>query len=137
MMFKVFVASATTLSMALSVSAQLANCARNYTVQPGDVCDAISAANHVSTFQLAHVNTFIDVDCTNLFVGEILCLGIVGQDCSTTTVVQEGNTCPSIEAAASIPASTLFNNNPNINADCSNIYPGEVLCTSFEIINYS
>ena len=50
MMFKVFVASATTLSMALSVSAQLANCARNYTVQPGDVCDAISAANHVSTY---------------------------------------------------------------------------------------
>ena len=50
MMFKVFVASATTLSMALSVSAQIANCARNYTVQPGDVSDAISAANHVSTY---------------------------------------------------------------------------------------
>ena len=64
-------------------------CARNYTVQPGDFCDAISAAQNVSTyvnhfhtffcetdllcrFQLASVNkATIDPACDNLRVGEV------------------------------------------------------------------
>ena len=70
-------------------------CARNYTVQPGDICDKISAAQNVSTyvdhfypfscyffffvnsdllcrFQLASVNNgTIDPACDNLRVGEV------------------------------------------------------------------
>ena len=33
------------------------DCARNYTVQPGDVCDKISAAQNVSTY--ASISFFI------------------------------------------------------------------------------
>ena len=72
------------------------DCARNYTVQPGDVCDKISAAQNVSTYasisfltlfmlrkknpdllcqcryQLATVNEkIIDPACDNLQVGEV------------------------------------------------------------------
>lgn len=55
-----------------------------------------------------------------------LCLGIQGQDCSTVIVIQSGDLCTSIAQNAGIPLSTLLSNNPNVNSDCSNIYPGEV-----------
>jgi hypothetical protein len=81
-----------------------------------------------------------------------LCLGLVGEDCTTIVVLQTGDSCSSIATAADIPVSTLLANNPNINADCTNIYPGEVrvdhmvrvqilillqvLCVASEIFNY-
>ncbi|KAI0066417.1 hypothetical protein BV25DRAFT_1835480 [Artomyces pyxidatus] len=119
------------------VSAQTSNCARTYTVISGDTCDIISAKENVSTFQLATVNSaIVDPACDNLAVGEVLCLGIVGQDCNITDVVQSGDSCGLITDATGIPLSTLLTNNPNINTDCSNIYPGEVLCTSSQVFAY-
>ncbi|KAF8148866.1 hypothetical protein B0H34DRAFT_201220 [Crassisporium funariophilum] len=106
-------------------------CARNYTVQSGDFCDKISAEQNVSTHQLATVNSaIVNPACDNLFVGEVLCLGLVGQDCSTVQVVQSGQGCDTITTAANITFATLVANNPNVNADCTNIYPGEVLCVA-------
>ncbi|KAI0785940.1 hypothetical protein C8Q75DRAFT_294400 [Abortiporus biennis] len=113
------------------------NCARTYTVQLGDVCDSISAAHNVSTFQLAHVNSNIDPLCDNLALGEPLCLGITGQDCQTIHVVQSGDFCALIATEAGIDTSTLLANNPNVLSDCSNIYPGEVLCTASDVIAYT
>lgn len=82
-----------------------------------------------------------------------LCLGLVGEDCATVATVQSGDSCGSIATAANIPVSTLLSNNPNVNAECSNIYPGEVrfsytvrsqllillqvLCTDSNLIEYS
>ena len=82
-----------------------------------------------------------------------LCLGLVGQDCSIVATVQSGDSCSSIATAANIDPSVLHANNPNVNANCTNIYPGEVrsiqtvrvhilillqvLCTDGNIINYS
>ena len=57
---------------------------------------------------------------------QVLCLGIPNQDCSTTTVVNSGDTCNSIADTAGIPVSTLMQNNPTINLGCTNIYSGEV-----------
>ncbi|KAF8958187.1 hypothetical protein BDZ97DRAFT_1762352 [Flammula alnicola] len=106
-------------------------CARNYTVQPGDFCDKISAEQNVSTFQLATVNSgIIDPACDNLFVGEVLCLGLVGQDCSTVHVVASGDSCNSIAGQANISTADLLTDNPNINAGCTNIDLGEVLCVA-------
>ncbi|THH13529.1 hypothetical protein EW146_g6705 [Bondarzewia mesenterica] len=120
-----------------SVRAQAA-CARNTTVFLGETCDIISQTFNVSTYQLAFVNqNKIDAACDNLAVGEPLCLGVVGQDCNTTHVVQSGDFCVSIADGAGIPISTLLTNNPNVNSDCSNIYPNEVLCTSAETFNYT
>ena len=81
------------------------------------------------SFQLANVNkALIDANCNNLFVDEVLCLGIVGQDCTTVAVVNSGDTCNSIAKAARTTLTTLLANNPNVNANCDNIRVGEVCC---------
>lgn len=125
---------------------QIPGCARVYTVQPGDFCDKISAEQNASTsvsgskipiepttnlspnrFQLADANKgVIDAACDNLFPGEVICLGLSGQDCNTVAVVKEGDTCASIASAANIPFATLLANNPNVDANCDNIGIGEV-----------
>ncbi|KAJ8594765.1 hypothetical protein M405DRAFT_838296 [Rhizopogon salebrosus TDB-379] len=107
-----------------------AGCDRSMTVQSGDTCDAISAAYNASTYQLASVNSgIIDAGCDNLYVGEVLCLGITGQDCNITHVIASGDTCYSVSTAANISVNLLLQNNPNVNTICTNLYPGEVLCT--------
>ncbi|KAI0666507.1 hypothetical protein C8Q78DRAFT_930262, partial [Trametes maxima] len=117
------------------VRAQEPNCARNYTVVAGDTCDGISAKENVSTFQLATVNADkIDAACDNLAIGEPLCLGITGQDCQVTHVVESGDSCDSIAQGAGTTVAILLANNPNVNSECTNIGIGEVLCTANEII---
>ncbi|KAI0317179.1 hypothetical protein OF83DRAFT_173397 [Amylostereum chailletii] len=130
-------------------------CDRTYTVISGDTCDEISAKERVSTcvhpllsfkppltwpwsyfsYQLTTANPgVINAGCSNLFVGEVLCLGLAGQDCTTVAVVQDGDTCVSIANEAGIALNTLLANNPNVNAQCTNIGVGEVLCTAATII---
>jgi len=131
MFFQVAVAVAV-LSVFQSVAAQ--TCTRNYTVQIGDICDGISAAQNVSTYQLAIVNSgIIDSNCTNLQPGSTLCLGWAGEDCDTTYVVQAQDTCDAITAAYGINATLLYGNNPQIDSACDNIYVGEVLCIASTI----
>ena len=57
---------------------------------------------------------------------QVLCLGITGQDCTTTYVVQTGNNCVGIADTYSITQTTLLANNPNVNQNCTNLYPDEV-----------
>ncbi|RPD54489.1 hypothetical protein L226DRAFT_276516 [Lentinus tigrinus ALCF2SS1-7] len=122
-------------AVAVSVRAQEPNCARNYTVVSGDTCDGISAKTSVSTYQLATVNADkIDPLCDNLFIGEALCLGIRGQDCQVTHVVESGDNCAAIAQTAGTTLDILLANNPNVDSQCSNIYPGEVLCTADDVI---
>ncbi|KAK7688038.1 hypothetical protein QCA50_008408 [Cerrena zonata] len=122
-------------AIANTAYAQTPSCARTYTVQSGDFCDKISAAQNASTFQLADANKgVIDAACDNLFIGETICLGLTGEDCSTVAVVQDGDTCATITSAAGIQLSTLLANNPNVDANCDNIYVGEVLCTASTVI---
>lgn len=120
------------------VNARLpADCARNYTVKAGDTCNGISATQNVSTFQLAHVNPQINSGCTNLDIDEVLCLGIVGQDCTTVHVVNSSDTsCGVIAHRANTTQEILHHNNPNMNEWCTNIYVGEVLCTANTTIPY-
>lgn len=120
------------------VSAQArTGCSRNGTVQAGDTCNALCARDNVSTYQLALVNQAIDPLCDNLAAGENLCLGLVGEDCDTVATVKSGDSCTSIAEAANILVSTLIANNPNVDANCTNIYPDLVLCTDSNLIEYS
>jgi len=129
MFFQVAFAAALLLQSAVAQS-----CSRNYTVQAGDYCDSISAAQNVSTYQLATVNSGVfNSDCTNLQPGTNVCLGYAGQDCSTTYIVQAQDTCDSITGSYNINATMLYGNNPQINSDCTNIYVGEVLCVASNI----
>lgn len=131
---------ARTLAVAASVAlfsqvASAANkCVREYTVKGGDICDSISAANNVSTYQLAALNPgTINPDCSNLIAGQTLCLGSEGEDCAQTYVVKLDDTCDEVYKAGGVNA-TIFNlNNPQVNGDCTNIYVGEVLCLASEV----
>ncbi|TFL05288.1 hypothetical protein BDV98DRAFT_524103 [Pterulicium gracile] len=128
-------ASAVTLPLA---GRQSGACAREYTVAPGDACNKISAAQNVSTFQLAWTNpTAIDQWCSNLRPEQVLCLGKEGKDCTDVHVVEAGDGCWAIYTGAGIPAETFFANNPNVARTCHNIYPGEVLCVASEVFDYS
>jgi len=113
------------------VSAASSSCTRTYTVQPGDYCDLISAANNASTWQMAVLNSdAVKNDCGSLQPGQNLCIGSQGQDCQTTHVVQAGDTCSAVVAKANINMTMFMSNNPQIDADCTNMYIGEVMCVA-------
>jgi len=129
-------ATFTLLSLSSLAAGQAANCVRNYTVVTGDTCALISAKTDTSTFQLGHVNIFINLECTNLALGPI-CLAQKGQDCRSTSVVQTGDGCDTLAAAAGISKALLLHNNPNINAGCTNLGIGTVVCTTGLNITYT
>ncbi|KAG8742625.1 hypothetical protein FRC10_001174 [Ceratobasidium sp. 414] len=123
---------------ALATVAFAAECTRTYTVQPGDWCDTISQAHNVSTYQLSTVNADkIDDACTNLEIGQVLCLGTKGEDCTITRTVAAGDTCDKVMMGAAINDTVLYHNNPQIDEYCSNIYIGEVLCVANAFISPS
>ncbi|TCD71388.1 hypothetical protein EIP91_010094 [Steccherinum ochraceum] len=138
MLSAVFATLVAATAIAVHAQSGVANCDREYTVQENDFCDKISAAQNVSTFQLAEVNkAVIDPLCDNLHEGEVICLGVEGQDCTTVHVIAEGEFCFEIAGNAGISLDTLLANNPNVNSDCSNIGVGEVLCTANVTIPYT
>lgn len=115
-------------------SASAGPCVRSYTIQAGDICDSISAAQNVSTYQLATINAGVfNSDCTNLAPGSSICLGYENEDCSSTYVVAAQDTCDSVATTYGINSTLLYGNNPQINSACSNIYVGEVLCVASTI----
>jgi hypothetical protein len=125
---------AVTATVAL-ISPVLADCTRNYTVVEGDICDWISKSQNVSTYQLAAVNVdIIDSTCSNLTPGENLCLGTTGEDCTDTYVIKEADSCATILTQFNLNSTILAQNNPNIDSDCDNIYPGEVLCVATTVV---
>ena len=79
-----------------------------------------------SSYQLAVTNPQIDGSCNNLQPGQSICLGYQGQDCQTTYVVKGGDSCDQIVGNHGINSTMLWANNAQINADCTNIYIGEV-----------
>nr|VWO96649.1 LysM domain-containing protein [Ganoderma boninense] len=107
-----------------------ASCTRTYTVKEGDWCDTISAANNVSTYQLAAVNPSVDDLCDNLEVGQNLCLGTEDEDCTNTHVVEANDTCDDLYNTYGLNATILYNNNPQLNSACDNMYIGEVICVA-------
>jgi LysM repeat protein len=127
-----FAKAVAALALALFAHSALAqDCIREYTVKSGDYCDSISAAQSVSTFQLAAVNSaLIDERCGNLVPGGTLCLGRQGEDCTDVYVVKPNDSCETIAAAHNTNTTILRLNNPQINDHCDNIYIGEVLCVA-------
>lgn len=124
------------LAIVLSVSLVSAQtCSRSYTVKEGDYCDLISAANNASTYQLAVSNyQTINDGCTNLEVGQSICLGTSQADCKQTYVVQDGDYCDLIAGNFGTNFTTLRSNNPQIDDNCYNLYVGEVLCVATSVI---
>lgn len=71
-------------------------------------------------------NGVINSACSDLTPGKSICLGYEGEDCSTTYVVKADDTCDGLSSVAGINSTMLFLNNPQIDAECGNLYIGEV-----------
>jgi LysM repeat protein len=50
------------------------DCTTVYTVKKGDTCDAIAAAQNVNTTLIHENNPQILPDCSNIYIGEVLCV---------------------------------------------------------------
>ncbi|KAF7343589.1 hypothetical protein MSAN_01979400 [Mycena sanguinolenta] len=124
------------LVTAVAVSASPAlqgrqSCSQSYTVVSGDSCSAIEAKTGVSDSQLHALNPSINSGCTNLGIGQVLCLstgGSSGGGCASTYTVVSGDTCAAIEAKTGVSDSQLHAANPSINSGCTNLQIGQVLC---------
>ncbi|KAF7343574.1 hypothetical protein MSAN_01977900 [Mycena sanguinolenta] len=119
------------LITALAVSAAASHAPQTYTVVSGDTCSAIEAKTGVSDSQLHALNPSINSGCTNLGIGQVLCLsssGSSGGGCTSTYTVVSGDTCATIEAKTGVSDSQLHAANPSINSSCTNLQIGQVLC---------
>ncbi|KAJ7228066.1 hypothetical protein C8J57DRAFT_1147505 [Mycena rebaudengoi] len=107
-------------------------CNQTYTVISGDTCSAIESRTGVSDAQLHALNPGIDSGCTNLQVGQTLCLpggaGGGGDGCAQTYTVVSGDTCSAIESSTGISDAQLHALNPAINSGCTNLQVGQTLC---------
>ncbi|KAJ7101677.1 hypothetical protein C8R44DRAFT_641426, partial [Mycena epipterygia] len=100
-------------------------CSQTYTVVSGDSCAAIESKTGVSDAQLHAQNPAINSACTNLSIGQTLCLsgdGGGGGGCSTYTVVS-GDTCAVIESKTGVSDAQLHAQNPAINSACTSTSP--------------
>ncbi|KAF7361010.1 hypothetical protein MSAN_01131200 [Mycena sanguinolenta] len=124
------------LSTALAVSAtplEARSCSPTYTVQAGDTCYAIATANGLTVDQLLSYNP--SIDCTDLAIDQVLCLGPGGDGgdggtCTQTYTVESGDTCSTIAADVGLTVSQLEALNPSINSGCTNLDVGQVLCVT-------
>ncbi|KAF7346923.1 hypothetical protein MVEN_01444700 [Mycena venus] len=119
-------------SNALSALAKR-QCAQTYTVVSGDTCAAIESKTGVSDAQLHQLNPGINSGCTNLQIGESLCVSggtSSGGGCSQTYTVVSGDTCAVIESKTGVSDAQLHAQNPAINSGCTNLQIGETLCIS-------
>lgn len=107
----------------------LANCTTYHTVLSGDNCNAIDAQYSIAEADFLRWNPEVDVACTQILAGEAYCVGGGGNQCQKIYTVKGGDSCFAITQSQGITQAQLNALNPNIiNADCSNISPGQNLC---------
>ncbi|CAK7214427.1 Chitinase 2 [Sporothrix bragantina] len=137
-------------------SASPVACKAYYTVEAGNSCYTIDLAAGITFDQLQAMNPgVINDDCTNLNIGQVLCVSTGSTSSSsssspspssvkvtTTTApspspvsctayytVKAGDSCYTIDLGAGLTFDQLQSLNPGvINADCTNLGIGQVLC---------
>ena len=106
-----------------------ATCAQSYTVVQGDTCNAIGAKFGISGAAIINANSNINAGCTNLQIGEVLCIPGTTPACASKYTVVQGDTCNSIGAKFGVTAAAIISaNSNNVNSGCTNLNIGEILC---------
>ncbi|KAF7326989.1 hypothetical protein MSAN_02492700 [Mycena sanguinolenta] len=132
-------AFAALLVTALAVSASplqaRQSCTSTYTVVSGDTCNIIASRTGVSTATIESLNSSINSGCTNLQIGESLCLSTSSTStssgsCTSTYTVVSGDTCTIIASKTGVSVATIEADNSAINSGCTNLQVGQVLCLS-------
>ncbi|KAF5337649.1 hypothetical protein D9758_013017 [Tetrapyrgos nigripes] len=104
-----------------------ASCTKTYVVKSGDSCDAIAAAQGVSSFQISHLN---NNPCSTLQIGQTLCLADTTYDCQPIYVVQSGDDCFDIANNHGISLSQFLADNPQLDPNTCPITVGLSVCIS-------
>ncbi|KAG7086196.1 hypothetical protein E1B28_002159 [Marasmius oreades] len=103
------------------------DCTRTTEIQAGDTCDAIAGRNGISTYIIQQINP--GNTCAGLLAFTQICVDSPANNCAKIyTVTGNEGGCDPIATAQGITFTRLRELNPNIDAFCGNIYPGEVLC---------
>ncbi|KAJ7244643.1 hypothetical protein B0H12DRAFT_981985, partial [Mycena haematopus] len=97
-------------------------CAQTYTVVSGDTCSTIESKTGISDTQLHSLNPSINSGCTNLSIGETLCVSGSSSQCSQTYTVVSGDTCAGIESKTGVSDAQLHALNPAINSGCTSMF---------------
>ncbi|KZZ91305.1 carbohydrate-binding module family 50 protein [Ascosphaera apis ARSEF 7405] len=115
-------------------------CEKTATVNPGDSCWAIASANGISLEDLISLNPEVNSGCTNLVVGQKLCLAKGNSapskpptgdgKCKKTYTIKGGDSCWSIANANGISLEQLTSWNSGIDSGCTNLYAGDSICVS-------
>ncbi|KAI1383119.1 uncharacterized protein F4822DRAFT_93145 [Hypoxylon trugodes] len=123
----------------------VASCTSTYTVQQGDTCNKIiNTFNGNFTLQEFYTwNPQVDSVCSNLFVGEVVCIGVadtttppcpapyapgLNSNCKSCYKVVSGDTCLAVANKEGISLSNFESWNPDINAACTNLQLGYNYC---------
>ncbi|KAI8373204.1 uncharacterized protein BYT42DRAFT_579575 [Radiomyces spectabilis] len=96
-------------------------CKKTYTVVPNDVCYKIADAFGITTSQLKKWNPSINPDCTNLYIGQSLCLS--PPVTNSATMPSGSKSIPSKPAkTTNVPMPTDSANTCSTNDDCPGVY---------------
>ncbi|KAJ7627281.1 hypothetical protein FB45DRAFT_795442, partial [Roridomyces roridus] len=112
----------------LCVSGGTTSCTKSYTVVSGDTCVSVESKNGISDATLHSLNPSINSACSNLQVGQNLCVSGGSGSCAQSYTVASGDTCVAIESRFGISDATLHSLNPSVNSACSNLQVGQKLC---------
>ncbi|KIK60810.1 hypothetical protein GYMLUDRAFT_43424 [Collybiopsis luxurians FD-317 M1] len=100
-----------------------------YTVVSGDSCITIASKINSTVVGLELCNPQIDSFCSNLAPGELLATPANScSNCVTAYTVQPNDICTVISSRFDVSLAQLLCANPKINAECTNLLIGEILC---------
>ncbi|KIJ56418.1 carbohydrate-binding module family 50 protein [Sphaerobolus stellatus SS14] len=103
-------------------------CTDTSSVLPGDSCDIIAARFAIPSFAVPLINP--NISCSALVANDFICVASPQINCSKVVTVESGDSCTGIATSSNITVNQLVSLNPNVNVNCTNIFPGEVLCVA-------
>ncbi|CAD6900487.1 unnamed protein product [Tilletia controversa] len=108
------------------------NCGGITTVASGQGCSDIATKSNTTVANLRTLNPNINVNCTNIYAGEVLCVKprpptpTWYQTCTSQYSVVVGDTCNKIAAKLSLTTTQLLGLNSALS--CSALQVGQMLC---------
>lgn len=129
-----------------TLPSSIANCSAYHTIAAGDDCGTITLLHNISVPTLTFWNPQINTQCSNLVIGNKICVSssvlppatntstvlptdTFISDCTRVLIVANG-TCSSISTDWHISVPNLLKWNPSLNQNCTNLSIGQRLCTN-------
>ncbi|KAJ7713613.1 hypothetical protein B0H16DRAFT_1620823 [Mycena metata] len=122
------------------------SCTEYYIALPGDTCATIENTFGISLTQIIALNPEINSQCTNFFAEEAYCVSsaaitgppanlVVGsltpaEGCVEYYTIESGDTCNLVAGEWGLSFAQFVALNPEINAQCTNLFLGLAYCVA-------